>query len=288
MQLFQSATLEKFKKEKEVFLENDKPNDKCYVILSGRVGIYRGKVQCDIKIGGLGGSNEKDDTAYPSFKDAVYQGENVKMLYRLSYYGDLLAKLTFGRIFGQTGLLNDNPRNASILTLEETELMVFHKKSLEKIKEVYTKDLQDRKAFIMEMIPEMQLINDPLRIIKLIEFFKPHRFKHGHYLAKEGEVNDKLYFMQQGEVTMSKKMNLPEIINNRNVIYTEQDVPISQVQGQAILGEEILEGDSRYNYSLQVKSAEVRALVFEKTSNFADFKAFPLFAILLKGLRVKE
>lgn len=62
----------------------------------------------------------------------------------------------------------------------------------------------------------------------------------------------------------------------------------SQVQGQAIIGEEILEPDYRYKYSVQVKSAEVRALVFEKTSNFADFKAFPLFAILLKGLRGKE
>lgn len=287
-ELFESATFESFKREKEVFLENEPPNDKCYVILSGRVGIYRGKVQCDIQIGGLSNKNEKDDTAYPSFKDPVYQGENIRMLKKLSYYGDLLAKLTFGRIFGQTGLLNNNPRNASILTLEDTEFMVFHKRALETIKAIYTKDLLDRKTYLMDMIPEMQLINDPLRIIKMIEFFKPHKFKHGHYLSKEGEFDDKIFFLQEGELAMSKVVSLPEIINNRDVKYHDQDLPVTNLQGRAIVGEEILENKSSYRYTVQVKSAIAKVLVFEKTSNFADFKAFPLFAILLKGFRLKE
>lgn len=288
-QLFKTATFEKFNKETPIFLENDSPNDKCYVILSGRVGIYRGKIQCDIKIGGLGKGSEKDETAYPSFKDPIYQGENIKLLKKLSYYGDLLAKMAFGRIFGQTGLLNDNPRNASILTLEETELMVFHKSALEAIKELYTKDLNERKTFIMAMIPEMQLINDPLRIMKLIEFFKPQKYKHGQYLTKEGESDVKLIFMQEGEVTMSKVMTLPEIVDNRNVSYSDHEVPIASIQGHAIIGEEILEPHATaYKYSVQVKSADIKTLVFEKSSNFADFKAFPLFALLLKGYRAKE
>lgn len=286
--MFETATHECFKKEKEVFLENDPPNDKCYVILSGRVGIYRANMQIDIKIGGIGNSKEKDDTAYPSFKDPVYQGENVRMLKKLSYYGDLLAKLTFGRIFGQTGLLNNNPRNASILTLEDTEFMVFHKSALETIKAIYTKDLNDRKAYMMEMIPEMQIINDPLRIIKLIEFFKPHKFKHGHFLSREGELDDKIFFLQEGELSMSKVISIPEILNNRDVKYSSHDIRIMSIQGKAIVGEEILEQNSPYKYTVQVKSATAKILVFEKTSNFADFKAFPLFAILLKAFRLKE
>lgn len=289
IQLFETATYESFKKEKEVFLENDKPNDKCYVILSGRVGIYRGKLQCDIKVGNLEKPKDQEDTtAYPSFKDPIYQGENIRMLKKLSYYGDLLAKLNFGRIFGQTGLLNNNPRNASILTLEDTEFMVFHKTALDAIKGLYSQDLNQRKEYLMKMIPAMELINNQLRIIQMIEFFKPHRYQHGHYLTKEGESENKIYFLEEGELTMFKTLSMPEIVNNRNVKYEDRLIPITNISGHAIIGEEILEPNYRSKYTVQVKSAEVKVLVFEKSSNFADFQAFPLFAILLQGYRQKE
>lgn len=272
-----------------MFLENDPPNDKCYIILSGRVGIYRGSLQRDINIGGLGKNANKDDVAYPSFKDPVYQGENIRMLKKLSYYGNLLAKMNFGRMFGQTALLNDNPRNASILTLEATEFMVFHKSALETIKSIYTKDFNDRKAYMMEMIPEMIFINEPARIVKLMEFFKPHCFKHGHYLTKEGEMEKKIFFLQEGELSMSKLFSLPEILNNKDVKYNDQILPITSIQGKAIVGEEILESETTpYKYTVQVKSAFAKILVFEKTSNFEDFKSFPLFSIMLKAFKLKE
>ena len=83
---------------------------------------------------------------------------------KLSYYGDLLAKLTFGRLFGETGLLNDNPRNASIITLEDTDFMVFHKTALDMIRTFYSKDFTEKKEYLLKMIPEMTMINNQLRI----------------------------------------------------------------------------------------------------------------------------
>ena len=125
------------------------------------MGIYRGKIHCDIKIGDLDKvKDQQDESKYPSFKDAVYQGESLKMMKKLSYYGDLLAKLTFGRLFGETGLLNDNPRNASIITLEDTDFMVFHKTALDMIRTFYSKDFTEKKQYLLKMIPEMTMINN--------------------------------------------------------------------------------------------------------------------------------
>ena len=287
--LFECATYEKIKKEKEVFMEGDSPNDKCYVILSGRVGVYRGKVHCDIKIGNLGTSSEADEGKYPSFKDAVYQGENLRMLRKLSFYGDLLAKITFGRLFGDTGLLNDDPRNASIVTLEDTEFMVFHKHSLESIKNYYSKDFNKKKTYLMKMIPELGMIKNQLRITQLLEFFKPISYQHGAWIMNEGTFNNKIYFLEEGEITLFKGVPLPEVENNRKIKYQTHQLPIMNVQGNAIVGEEVLEnGNNSYRYTIQVKSAEAKLYVFEKSSNFSDFQSFPLFAILLKAFKLKE
>jgi CRP-like cAMP-binding protein len=283
-----SATYENIMKEKDVFLENDPPNDKCYVIISGRIGIYRGKVQCDINIGNAGKIKRQTTSVFPSFKDEIYQGENIKTLKKLSYYGDMIFKMGFGRIFGQTGLLNNNPRNATIVTLEDCEFMVFHKSALNGIKAFYDKELNDRKLYLLKMIPEFEMINDQKRILKLIEFFKPHRYQHGQYLTNEGAYENKIYFLQEGELTLYKKVALPEIVNNRTVRYSDQLIPFSNVSGHAIVGEEILDADFRSKYTIQVKSAEVKALVFEKTSNLEDFTSFPLFDILSQGFMSKE
>jgi hypothetical protein len=94
--------------------------------------------------------------------------------------------------------------------------------------------------------------------------------------------------LEEGELTMFKTLSMPEIVNNRTVTYEDRLIPITNISGHAIIGEEILEPDSKSKYSVQVKSAEAKVLVFEKSSNFADFQAFPLFAILLQGYRQKE
>ena len=76
----------------------------------------------------------------------------------------MLAKLTFGRLFGETGLLNDNLRNASTLAIEDTSFMVFHKQALDLIKTFYSNDFIERKNFMIKLIPEIGLINNQLRV----------------------------------------------------------------------------------------------------------------------------
>lgn len=276
-----------------MFLEGDKPNDKCYVVISGRVGIYRNKVGCDIKIGNLhrnsfmkdAGGEEK---AYPSFEDPIYQGESLKLMKRLSFYGDMLAKLNFGRLFGDTALMNDNLRNASILTLEETEFMVFHKSALDVIKKYYSKDFNQKLEFLIKLIPEMALITNKSRITQISEFFKPAKYLNGAFIIKEEEVRNKIFLMERGEVVVFKEIDVPSVEDNRKPKYVPTQTAICMVNTPSALGEECLEGDGRYQYSVQIKSAEASFYVFEKSSNLAEFQSFPLFAIFLRGYHQKE
>lgn len=274
-----------------MFQENEKANDKCYVVLRGRVGVYGKSVQFDVKIDNVDYAADKKVTGDSDkllLSGDTSQRENAKMLDRSSYYGDLVAELTFGCMFGQAGILNDDKRNASILTLESTELMVFHRSALEAIKLVYENKIMERREFVTTMIPEMQMINNPLRVMKLLEFFKPLRFKHGECITEQGVVSNRLYFVEEGEIIVSRRLMLPEIVENRKVRYSEQDVTITTIQDQAIIGEEILEKGSTYWYTTQVKSAKARVLFLDKTSDIANVRTLPVFSILLKGLRAKE
>jgi CRP-like cAMP-binding protein len=254
------------------------------------VGIYKGKVHCSVNIGGLDKvreANQQEDK-YPSFKDPIYQGENLRMLKKLSWYGNMVAKFKFGVLFGDAALLNDSPRSATVLTLEDCEFMVFHKRSLDAIKMSCNKDFEGRKKFLLEMIPEMAFIKNQLRVAQLIQYFKPARYKLGAFLTHEGDNSMRIFFMEEGEVTYLRNIPVPEILNGRKVKYRDKLTPISNIQGHAIIGEECIDSDPRYRYSVQVKSAEVKVLVLEKTSNFEDFQAFPLFPILLRDYKTKE
>jgi len=269
-------------------LEGDNPNEKCYVVLSGKVGVYRNQVHSTIQIKDKNlKAFEPEAGRYPSFNDPIYQGEDRRVLRKLLYYGDLLAKLGYGALFGETGILNDNLRNATVVAMEPTELMVFHKDALDMIKRFYSQDFNQRKTFLMKMIPEIAMISNQLRITQLIEFFKPIKVKHQSFLFREGDLDNKVYLMQEGELVLLKTVELAEVKGSREIVYKRKETQITTIQGVGIIGEESLEGVP-YAYSAVVKSSELIGFVFEKTSNFSDFQSFPLFPILLKRFYLKE
>ena len=259
------------------------------MVLSGKVGVYRNQVHSVIQIKDKNLKAFESETAgkYPSFNDPIYQGEDRRLLRKLLYYGDLLAKLGYGALFGETGILNDNLRNATIVAMEPTELMVFHKEALEMIRRYYSQDFNQRKTFLMKMIPEISMISNQLRITQLIEYFKPIRVKHQNFIFREGELDKKIYLIQEGELVLLKTIELAHVHDNREVVYKKKETQVTTIQGLGIVGEECLDG-LPYTYSAFVKSSELIGYVFEKTSNFSDFQSFPLFPILLKRHYLKE
>lgn len=97
-----------------------------------------------------------------------------------------------------------------------------------------------------------------------------------------------MYLIETGEVLLAKNLSFPQVISNKKLTTTTKQVAITTLEGVGIVGEDCLDGDGKYKYTISVKSSDVKAFVFEKSNNVADFQSFPLFSILLKGYHAKE
>lgn len=68
-------------------------------------------------------------------------------------YGVPVAIINEGEMFGQFALVNNKPRNAAIFSIDECEFMIFHKKHFNFIKKFYSKEFNNRRNFIENVIP---------------------------------------------------------------------------------------------------------------------------------------
>lgn len=285
--MFETATYEKLGKGKAVFSEGDPPNEKCYVILTGRCAVFRNATIYDVKLEDQS-LKKFDDANTIHMTNALFAGEDKKLMRKLMYYGDLLAKISYGTLFGETGLLSDKKRNASIIALEDIELMVFHKSSLDLIKASYSNDIAEKRESIITLIPEVSKISNPLRIVQLLEYFKPKKAKKGDTITEEGKKSNIVYFLDDGELEITKIISMPKIVNNRSVAYVDTNTRISNIQGKGIVGEDCLEPDGKYKYTVVVKTPEAKLFTLEKNPAHTDLFSFPVFPILLKGYNLKE
>lgn len=285
--MFETATYVVINKGQPVFEEGDKPNDKCYVILTGKCAVFKKDTMVSVKLEDDTIKQFEDDPG-ANIENALHEGEDKKLLRRLFHYGDMIAKKEYGTLFGETALLNDNNRNASIVALDKCELMVFHKSSLDLIKKSYSSGIAEKKIFMISLLPELSMINNPPRLAQILEYFKPIYYKKGSKVTTEGKTSNKFYFIESGEIMISKKIKMPQIVDNRYVEYTLTDTTISTLQGRGVVGEDCLEQDCKYKYTATVKSAEMSGFVCEKTNGYSDLTAFPVFPLLLKGYNLKE
>lgn len=68
-------------------------------------------------------------------------------------YGVPVAIVENGEMFGQFALVNNDNRNAAIFTIENCEFMIFHKKHFNFIKKFFSKEFNERRNFIENVIP---------------------------------------------------------------------------------------------------------------------------------------
>ena len=83
-------------------------------------------------------------------------------------------------------------------------------------------------------------------------------------------------------------IKLPKLLNHRELEYENIDTTITILQGKGIVGEDCLEQNSLYKYSIIVKSPEAKLYMCEKNPAHTDLYSFPIFPILLKGYHLKE
>ena len=104
--------------------------------------------------------------------EEIYEDVDYEIANSILDYGKLIVKLGYGEIFGQNALQRNEPRNASIIALEDVYLMVIHKKEFDLIKNYYSSEFNSRKQFITSVIPQIDSIKDLRTLTKLLQYFE--------------------------------------------------------------------------------------------------------------------
>ena len=68
----------------------------------------------------------------------------------------------------------------------------------------------------------------------------------------------------------------------------KRNVNICQVQAGATVGEECIEGDSKYRYTVTVKSYKAVCYAFRKTNSIAEFETLHIYTYLTKKYNQKQ
>lgn len=284
--MFQTATHESIPRETPIFEEGQKSNDKCYVVLSGRCAVFRAE-SFNVNPSDISNKKSENQLNMSLSRSSSFQGDDKKLMPRLMIYGELLAFKKLGDQFGETALLTNANRNATIVAVENCELMVFHKSSLDLIKASYSKDIEVKRAFIVGLIPEMGAVNNPIIVTKLIEYFRPKRFQKGEMLTVEGQSGNTFYLIEEGDIVVSKSIPLPRVVKNNQIEYQSKCVQLTLIQDKCIVGEECLSDSGTYSYTISVKSRTLQAYVCEKTYG-STAELSEVFKYLLRTYKSKE
>ena len=96
---------------------------------------------------------------------------------RLAEYGDFVTDIKKGQMFGEVALTENVPRTASIITLENTDLMVFTRENFQHIQKYYTQEFIERTKFLKQRLPQLDEIKEKKRLTQMLQSFQPATYK---------------------------------------------------------------------------------------------------------------
>jgi CRP-like cAMP-binding protein len=138
--------------------------------------------------------------------------------------GAKIASLGHGALFGEQALLEDLPRNATIVCQGNCEVLAITKEAFDVILKKRMRDQKHQKlAFIRRHVPGMVDLADN-KLADYAYLFKPLKFPKGHYFAKQGGSTEcVLWFLFKGSVEFRMESlknvpvfcGLPEVGNRR-------------------------------------------------------------------------
>lgn len=120
----------------------------------------------------------------------LYFGLDRSTISFLKNFGSLVAKIDKGNMFGDVALTSDVPRTASVVTLEDSELMIFTRENFQHIQKYYAMEFDDRKGFIKNRLPQVEEIKEEKRLTQFIQSFQPLALRRVNY-SNPGRYCDK-------------------------------------------------------------------------------------------------
>ena len=118
-------------------------------------------------------------------------------------YLNPVSELENGIGFGELALLNDKPRSATIITLEDTHFAILEK---EDFNNIMAKALRDKFAEQVTFLSSFPFLAPLTRITKEKLWFilKPCKYNYGQIVINEGEELKNIYLVENGEFELTK------------------------------------------------------------------------------------
>jgi len=197
---------------------------------------------------------------------------------RLGMIKDTIGK---GTSFGEMALISNNPRGATVMAAERTELLVI---DAEDYKIIRSKDEPEKKRvvqFMIEQIPDLDQIHS-VRIIEDLSYLLERRvYRNGNLITREGQRGEDLFLLFQGRIEISKNIEIEERekivkspINHFRVQGTlKEDLLISFTDTPgSFIGEEVLfEKSKHYYFTTKVTSGTAIIYAINKNKFFYRF-----------------
>ena len=165
-------------------------------VRSRKMSIMKGDVE--IKVDSRPMSPRKKDRQRSKFgqnREASKPGSKIKnkllleglsdeIIMGMEPYGEPIVIIDAGKIFGQFALESDNPRNASIYTIDDCDFMTFQKKDYKFIMKFYNHEFNERRKTVEKFFPRSnQLIED--KKLQFVQFFDPKIKTRVRFLIEE-------------------------------------------------------------------------------------------------------
>ena len=160
-----------------------------------------------------------------------------------------------GYCFGEWALIYNQPRSASVVTLEDSIFFILDEKIFSK---TFLKCLNNsenkKKKFVLENLFPFDILNE--RQSSLYKNIVPINCEKNQIIFKEGDKSDKIYLIYLGTFILEKK-------------YKHKNFSVLSLEKGCIVGlESIFEGeDSQYKCTLKLISYDDLGLIFSCSVN---------------------
>ncbi|KRX09808.1 Cyclic nucleotide-binding protein [Pseudocohnilembus persalinus] len=218
---------------------------KLHYIISGSVA----EVVKDISDDSIKKSNKRKKKSCLNYemKDLVQNKEQMgtnlrKIIDRNGYY---MHSLNPGQGFGiQSISTKKNPHNKSTLIVEKDNsiFLTLTNHDCEKVLEEFLNILKAKENFLKNSIPSIEQLSQQPIFQTICESFQVQEFKKGQFLTKQNHLGEFLYLVLEGEVKISKELELDHLVHQDKQKSSVQLSLVSQNQNSKssiFIGDEI-------------------------------------------------
>ncbi|MSP48686.1 MAG: cyclic nucleotide-binding domain-containing protein [Alphaproteobacteria bacterium] len=180
---------------------------------------------------------------------------------------EALVRLGAGSFVGEMGLISGRRRTATVTAIEPSALLEVPRNTMLRLTRSVPdiKQQIDEVAIVRQFRAHIAPTATPEALAPVVERSKVVAFKAGETLIKEGDVDDRVFLIRSGAVTISKLVG-------------RRDIVLSYVQAGHYVGEMAM-------LTRSPRSASVRASV---ATEAIEIEAEPLRALLAKHPEVKS